>query len=66
MKFRTHSGAKKRVKALSSGKVKRKKANRRHLMASKNRKRVLRLGEQAYIDPANMRQIQRQLGIGRA
>tara|TARA_B100001248_G_scaffold262722_1_gene261557 strand:+ start:28 stop:219 length:192 start_codon:yes stop_codon:yes gene_type:complete len=63
MKFKTHSGAKKRYKPLSSGKVKRKQAGRRHILSNKSRKRKLHLQDTAYVDSANMLQVQRQLGI---
>ncbi len=62
-KMKTHSGAKKRLRVLSSGKVKRKQQGRRHLLSHMSRKRKLHLRDQAYVDPANMRQIERQLVI---
>lgn len=63
MKFKTHSGAKKRFKALSSGKVKRKKAGKRHILSNKSRKRKLHLCDTAYVDSANMLQVERLLGL---
>lgn len=53
MKLKTHSGAKKRLKALPSGKIKHKKKNRRHLLSSKNRKRKRNLKGNYYVDSAN-------------
>lgn len=61
MKLKTHSGAKKRLKVLPSGKVKRKKCNRRHLLIRKNSKRKRHLGRTAYVDSANEYQVARQL-----
>lgn len=61
--MKTHSGAKKRFTVLSSGKVKRKKNNRRHLLGHKPRKRKLHLNDQAYVHPTDMRRISRCLVI---
>lgn len=53
MKQKTHSGAKKRFQVLSSGKIKRKKKGRRHILSNKNRKRKRNLKGNYYIDQAN-------------
>jgi large subunit ribosomal protein L35 len=63
MKQKTHSGAKKRLRLKSSGKVKRKKCGMRHLLSHKSSKRKRLLGKMTYVDPANAYQIQRQLAI---
>ena len=49
-KMKSHSGAKKRFKLTASGKVKRAKMNRNHILNKKStkRKRQLRLG--GYVD----------------
>lgn len=60
-KMKTHSGAKKSLKRLGSGKVKRKKAGRRHLLENKSRKRKLHLNDQAYVSSANIYQVNRML-----
>ncbi len=60
-KMKTHSGAKKSLKRLGSGKVKRKKAGRRHLLVNKSRKRTLHLNDQAYVHSANTYQVNRML-----
>lgn len=60
-KMKTHSTAKKTLQRLSSGKVKRKKRNRRHLLSHKPRKRKLHLRDQAYVHSANMYQVSRLL-----
>lgn len=62
-KMKTHSGAAKRLKVLSSGKVKRKKANRRHILTKKNRKRKLHLQDTEYVRGCDMKRISRCLVI---
>lgn len=61
MKMKTHSGAKKRLKLLSSGKVKRKQTRMKHLNSHMSSKVKRHLGKTAYVDDANMLQIQRLL-----
>lgn len=61
--MKTNSGAKKRFKKLSGGKVKRKQAGRRHNLGSKNHKGKRHLAKGAYVDDANMYQMSRLLGF---
>lgn len=61
MKQRTHSGAKKRLKATAGGKVKRKQTRMRHLNSHMSSKRKRHLGDVVYVDDANMYQIERCL-----
>jgi large subunit ribosomal protein L35 len=61
MKMKTHSGAKKRLQLLSSGKVKRKQTRMRHLNSHMKSKVNRHLGQTTYVDDANMLQIQRCL-----
>lgn len=63
MKLKTHSGAKKRFKPLSSGKIKRKKRNRRHILSNKSRKRKRNLKGNYYIESANLDFTQRLLAL---
>jgi large subunit ribosomal protein L35 len=63
MKQKTHSGAKKRLRAVGGGKVKRKKAGLRHLMQCKSSKRKRHLGEMAYVHSANQYQTERLLAL---
>lgn len=63
MRFKTHSGAKKRIKALKSGKVKRKSCRKRHRLSNKTANRKARLTGTTYVDQANMLQVERLLGI---
>ncbi len=60
-KIKTHSGAKKRLRLLKSGKVKRKQTGMRHLNSHMTSKRKRHLGEQAYVADANYLQIRRCL-----
>ncbi|MCB0411718.1 MAG: 50S ribosomal protein L35 [Bdellovibrionales bacterium] len=63
MKQKTHSGAKKRFAVLKSGKIKRKRPNKRHLLENKSSKRKRHLGETAYVHSANEYQVGRCLVI---
>lgn len=61
MKMKTHSGAKKRLRMKASGKVKRGQTRKRHILSNKSSKRKRHLGAPAYVDDANMYQIERCL-----
>jgi large subunit ribosomal protein L35 len=63
MKAKNHSGAKKRLKLLSSGKVKRKQVGKRHLLSAHNSKLKRHLGETVYVHSANMNQTRRLLNF---
>ncbi len=60
-KIKTHSGAKKRMKLLKSGKIKRKQVGMRHLNSHMSSKRKRHLGEMSYVDDANYLQARRCL-----
>ena len=60
-KIKTHSGAKKRLKLLKSGKVKRKQVGVRHLNSHMSSKRKRHLGDVVYVDDANYLQVRRLL-----
>lgn len=60
-KMKTNRAAAKRFKALGSGKFKHAKKGRRHILSNKNRKRKRRLGDTAYIHPADEPGIRRML-----
>lgn len=49
-KMKSHSGAKKRFKKTGNGKVKRKKANKGHLLTKKSPKRKRKLRKSVVID----------------
>lgn len=61
MKMKTHSGAKKRLRLLKSGKVKRKQVGVRHLNSHMKSKNKRHLGQTAFVSDANMLQIKRCL-----
>jgi large subunit ribosomal protein L35 len=63
-KIKTRSAAKKRFKMLPSGKIKRSKAFRRHLLTCKTRKSKRHLRESAYVNASDMRAIARLLPNG--
>ncbi len=61
MKQKTHSGAKKRLRVTGSGRVKRGKANLRHLLSHKSSGRKRHLGMTTYIHVASAYQVERLL-----
>jgi large subunit ribosomal protein L35 len=61
MKMRTHAGAKKRLKLLSSGKIKKKSTRLRHLNSHMSSKTKRQLGKTSYVDDANLLQARRLL-----
>jgi large subunit ribosomal protein L35 len=56
-KVKSNSGAKKRFKFTSSGKIKRKKAYRSHILTKKSPKRKRNLRSATLVDDANAQQI---------
>ncbi|MGE0633722.1 MAG: 50S ribosomal protein L35 [Pseudobdellovibrionaceae bacterium] len=59
--IKTHSGAKKRLRLLASGKVKRKQTRMRHLNQHMSSKVKRHLGQTTYVHSANMLQMKRCL-----
>jgi large subunit ribosomal protein L35 len=60
--MKSHSGAKKRFKKTGNGKVKRKKANKGHLLTKKSSKRKRQLRKSVVIDhEADRKRIKRML-----
>ena len=53
-KIKTHSGAKKRFKVTSTGKIKRGHVGRRHILNKKSTKRKRNLRKAAYADKTNV------------
>lgn len=64
MKLKTHSGAKKRFKKTATGKIKRKKAGKRHLNIGKGNTRLRKLSESAYVFQGDERRINRLMPNG--
>lgn len=52
-KMKSNSGAKKRFKVTGSGKIKRKKANKGHILTKKRSKRKRKLGKDTTVDKTN-------------
>lgn len=62
-KVKTNSGAKKRFKVTGSGKIKRKKAFKSHILTKKSPKRKRNLRKFTVVDKANERSIKELLNI---
>lgn len=60
-KIKTHSGAKKRFSLTKSGRVKRSRANKSHILTKKNTKRKRGLRQGAYADVTNESAIKRMI-----
>lgn len=60
-KLKTHKGAKKRFKITGTGKIKRARANRRHLLTGKSSRRTRRLREATLVSESDYRNIKRLL-----
>ena len=53
-KMKSNSGAKKRFKTTGSGKIKRKKAFKRHILTKKSSKTKRQLGQSTLVSPADV------------
>ncbi len=62
-KMKTNSSAKKRFKTTGTGKIKRKKAFKRHILTKKKKTRKTRLSRPALVSDANEGLIKRLLTI---
>lgn len=60
-KLKTHSGAKKRFNLTKSGKVKRARAFKSHILTKKTTKRTRRLRTTAYADTTNIDAIKKMI-----
>jgi large subunit ribosomal protein L35 len=60
-KIKTHRGAAKRFRATGSGKLKRSKSSRRHILTSKTTKRKRQMRQAAMVDKANEKNMNRLL-----
>ncbi|MEX0823287.1 MAG: 50S ribosomal protein L35 [Balneolaceae bacterium] len=58
-KMKSNSGAKKRFKVTGSGKIKRKKAYKRHILTKKSAKRKNNLGKDALVHDADFKSVKR-------
>ncbi len=60
-KLKTNRGAAKRFKVTASGKIKRNKANRNHLLTKKTTKRKRNLRKSGLVDTTNTKAVKRLL-----
>ncbi len=63
-KMKTHRGAAKRVKRTSTGKLKRMRAFKSHILTKKDRKRKRRLRSSSLVSSADTKRINRMLPYG--
>ena len=61
-KMKTHRGAAKRFKTTGSGKIRRRKAFRSHLLEKKSSRRKRRLGRRVEVTGGDRRHVERLLG----
>ncbi|MGD0055332.1 MAG: 50S ribosomal protein L35 [Acidimicrobiales bacterium] len=62
-KMKTDSGAKKRIKVTGTGRLRRRKAFRGHLMEKKSSTRARRLGRDTDIAPGIEKNVKRMMGL---
>ncbi|MGH9096731.1 MAG: 50S ribosomal protein L35 [Acidimicrobiales bacterium] len=62
-KMKTDSGARKRIKVTGTGRLRRRKAFRSHLLEKKSSTRTRRLGRESDFAPGDERQVKRMLGM---
>ncbi len=62
-KMKTHSGAAKRFKVTGTGKIKRRRAFRKHLLEKKPSTRTRRLKPMVIVSDGDTSSIKRQLGM---
>ncbi len=62
-KMKTDRGAAKRFKITGTGRIRRRKAFRSHLLEHKSSVRTRRLARETDVSPGDRRSIRRQLGI---
>ena len=61
-KMKTDSGAAKRIKVTGTGRLRRRKAFRSHLLEKKSSRRTRRLGRETDVASADRREVRRLLG----
>jgi large subunit ribosomal protein L35 len=61
-KMKTNTGARKRIKVTGSGKLRRRKAFRSHLLEKKSARRTRRLGRETDFAPGQEKRVRRLLG----
>lgn len=63
-KMKTNKGAAKRLKRTAKGKLKRRKANKSHILTKKNQKRKRQLRKAGLVDQADEKRMNRLLPYG--
>lgn len=61
-KMKTHRGAAKRLRLTASGKIRRNRQNRRHILTKKEKDRKRSLRKAAYVSDADHRRMLRIIG----
>ncbi|ONI71927.1 50S ribosomal protein L35 [Kribbella sp. ALI-6-A] len=61
-KMKTHSGMKKRVRITGSGKLRRERTGRRHLLEVKSSRRTRRLAGTTDVAPSHVKKVNKLLG----
>lgn len=60
-KMKTHSGAKKRFKKTATGKIKRKKAGKAHLLTKKTSRKKRKLGKSTLVNETQKKSVDQML-----
>ncbi len=60
-KMKTHRGAAKRIKKTGSGKFKRSRNNKQHILTKKSAKRKRQLRKSALVDPVDAKRLKQML-----
>ncbi len=62
-KMKTHRAAAKRFRTTATGKLKRRKANKSHILAKKSRKRKRGLRQSTLVAASDVKRVKRMLGL---
>ena len=62
-KMKTRRGAAKRFKLTASGRIKRNKANHRHMLIRRSNKAKRKMRQAGLVDSSNLKNVKRMLGV---
>mgnify|MGYP000314750936 FL=1 len=62
-KMKTRRGAAKRFKLTASGRIKRNKANHRHMLIRRSKKVKRKMRHTGLVDSSNLKNVKRMLGV---
>ena len=62
-KMKTRRGAAKRFKLTASGRIKRNKANHRHMLIRRSNKAKRKMRHSGLVDSSNLKNVKRMLGV---